>query len=140
MAFGKNKIGIEESDSDEGETSSLLRDIIDKEMQRDDSPQVEDETKGKKQSADIVQTPVLHTGEAGVDGDAVDYHVLKKVVDMAVKPVSIGEKIRMYYLYILIFGIVIAMMVAAFWDAFMIRGTMTWQLGFVMSLHVFFGI
>ncbi len=136
VELGKNKVDKEQLNDDDSETGSLLKDIIDKEMKRDNSVQLEDETKSSKTSIEAVDNPVLHTGEAGVDGDEVDYHVLKKVVDMAVKPTDWKEKFRMYSLYVVIFIIIGILMITAFWDAFAIRGTMTWQLGFILSLPV----
>lgn len=132
MALGRKT----ERDESEGSTEKALRGAIDAEMERDESSLLEDETGQIKEPKRADATPVLHTGEAGIDGDEVDFYSLKRVTMASVKPVSFKKKVRLYWIYLVVFGLMFGLMVVAFWDAFTIRGQLTPWVGFTVSLPV----
>jgi len=125
-------------DDEEDDVASLLRKAIDKELERSGGDEVEDETRGIKEPKVADMEPVLQTGEAGVGNDEVDFSLLDDIVTRSIKPVNLKEKIRLYWIYILVFSLIIGLVVVAFWESIFVRGVLSWDVGLAVGLLISF--
>lgn len=123
--------------------SSRLKGAIREQMGADvsdDEADVEDETRGVKQAKVFGKKPVLYTGEGGQTGDVADYGVLDEILKRSIKPVKFMDKVRLYWTYIVVGCFAVGFMILAFWDAFTVRGEITWVAGLSLAFPICIGI